>query len=98
MESDEKKCERIVKEITLGLRKLKPNEYYGYPHEIAPYTIDAVIDTLKQSKTSGTCILADTNSHDMDWSLIDDLEFEGRTYQVWGCVATGSFMFQLNGK
>jgi hypothetical protein len=96
MTSEEKKKYEIIRnDIMTELVHLKMGEYYHYHSEIAPYTIDAVLDMIIGSKTSSTNILGNVNGCDMDWSLIDDITlFYGKKYHVWGCVASGSLNFQ----
>jgi len=91
---EKEKCEKIVNEISSELRKLKKTGYYVYPHDISPYTINGVLDTMKGSKMANINILEDVNGCDMDWSLIDDFIFENKKYHVYGCVASGSLVFQ----
>ena len=81
----------IVSEIGLGLSKLKNGEYYQYPEDISPDRINRVLNLINSTQIS---IMDDANGCDMDWSLIDDLIFMDSKYHVWGCITSGSLMFQ----
>lgn len=89
------KITEIAEEIKIKLRALGTEKYYTYPNEIAPYSIDTVIDILTGTGKSNANILEDINGCDMDWSLIGGLTFEDRKYSVHGSVSSGSLVFEL---
>lgn len=92
-----KERENITTEIASELRALKltPNKVYSYPCELAPYTINTIINKLNHSDDSNINILEGVNGCDLDWSLINNLKYEDTEYRVWGCIAEGTLVFQI---
>ena len=84
----------IIEELKEQLRIMGTgsDNVFIHPDKMPPEVVDSILDELGYPDTIGE----DWNGCDLDWSAIDDIEFEGMKFHICGSGYSSSMVFQKN--